>query len=58
MLGIRVKINLVRQTPQYTLAGVREGVYVIGMKEQFNIHDLPAHPLREHVQCAHGLLCP
>ena len=27
-----------------------EGVYMIGMKDQFNIHDLKAHPLGDQVQ--------
>jgi hypothetical protein len=38
------------QHPQYTIAALKKGVYIIGMKDQFNIHDLPSHPLYEHVQ--------
>jgi hypothetical protein len=49
-LNIEVVTNFVRQNPMYTLAALQEGVYIIGMKEQFNAHDLPHHPLRDHVQ--------
>uniref|UniRef100_A0A7S3LQ15 Uncharacterized protein n=1 Tax=Aplanochytrium stocchinoi TaxID=215587 RepID=A0A7S3LQ15_9STRA len=49
-LDINLKHNYVRQNPQYTLAALREGVYVIGMKDQFNIHDLKFNPLSEHIQ--------
>jgi hypothetical protein len=45
-----VLINHVRQNPQYTVAGIREGVFLIGMKDQFNKHDLPNHPLQSHIQ--------
>eukprot|EP01043_Picozoa_sp_COSAG02_P023854 COSAG02_NODE_1285_length_13457_cov_11.145606_5_plen_68_part_00 len=45
----RVKNNCIRQNPQYTLAGIREGVYVIGMKDQFNEFDLVAHPIADQV---------
>ena len=36
--------------PQYTLAALRPGVYVLGMKEQFTVHELPGHPLDTEVQ--------
>ena len=49
-LAVQVLLNHVRQNPQYTLAALREGIYVLGMKDQFNVHDLPQHPLRDHVQ--------
>jgi len=50
-LGVRVAAHLVRANPQYTLAAVARGVYVIGMKDQFNVHDLkPGHPMNAHVQ--------
>jgi len=49
-LAVTVVENFIRQNPQYTLAALRPGIYVIGMKEQFNIHDLEHHPLRDHVQ--------
>ena len=45
----RVIRNCIRQNPQYTLAAIREGVYVIGMKDQFNQFDLEAHPIAEQV---------
>ena len=49
-LDARVLINLVRQNPQYTLAAIRPGVYLIGMKDQFNVYDLPSHPMAAHIQ--------
>lgn len=36
-LGICVLENKVRQNGQYTLVGLKEGAFVIGMKEQFNV---------------------
>jgi hypothetical protein len=47
---IDVKENFIRQSPQYTIAGLRKGAYVIGMKEQFNVHDIEHHPLQERIQ--------
>jgi len=49
-LGVETLENKIRQSPLYTLAALSEGVYVIGMKDQFNIHDLPAHPLANQIQ--------
>eukprot|EP00930_Biecheleria_cincta_P037281 TRINITY_DN25573_c0_g1_i1.p1 TRINITY_DN25573_c0_g1~~TRINITY_DN25573_c0_g1_i1.p1 ORF type:complete len:2388 (+),score=410.29 TRINITY_DN25573_c0_g1_i1:162-7325(+) len=49
-LDIEMLHSYIRQNAQYTLAGIQEGVYLIGMKDQFNIHDLKTHPLHEHVQ--------
>ena len=49
-LDVQVLASHVRQTPQYTLAGVRPGVYLLGMKDQFNPHDLPSHPLADDIQ--------
>jgi hypothetical protein len=49
-LGIQVLINNIRQSPQYTLAALQKGIYVIGMKDQFNIHDLPGHPMQGEIQ--------
>merc|ERR1712113_1368367 len=34
----------------YTLAALQEGVYMIGMKDQFNIHDLENHPMQHDIQ--------
>ena len=48
--GIKVVVNFIRQNPQYTIAGLSEGVYVIGMKDQFNAHSLPHHPLCDRIQ--------
>ena len=44
-----MKCNCIRQNPQYTLAAIREGVYVIGMKDQFNQFDLAANPIADQV---------
>lgn len=49
-LGIKIMVNYVRQNPQYTIAALQPGVYVIGMKDQYNIHDLHGHPLRDSIQ--------
>ena len=49
-LNLTVERCLVRQNPRYTIAALAEGVYIIGMKDQFNKHDLALHPLRDHVE--------
>jgi hypothetical protein len=49
-LQIKTWIHHIRQNPQYTLAALQEGIYVIGMKDQFNVHDVQAHPLRNSIQ--------
>uniref|UniRef100_A0A7S4AAQ7 Uncharacterized protein n=1 Tax=Pseudo-nitzschia australis TaxID=44445 RepID=A0A7S4AAQ7_9STRA len=48
--GIDVKSNFVGQSPQYTIVALRQGVYVIGMKDQFNVHDLETNIMRKRVQ--------
>jgi hypothetical protein len=52
MFHTETKLNGIRQNPQYSLVGIQPGVYIIGMKDQFNIHDMQTHPLRDHMQCA------
>jgi hypothetical protein len=47
-LAVDIEHNFVRTSPLYSLLALRPGVYVIGMKDQFNTHDLAAHPLGEH----------
>ena len=47
---INVTTNYVRQGPQYTIAALRQGVYIIGMKNQFNVHDLETDVMRKRVQ--------
>ena len=42
--------SFVRQGPQYTLAALEPGVYVLGMKDQLNVHDLRSSPLGERIQ--------
>jgi len=49
-LGIDVVCNHIRQSPQYSLAAVERGIYLVGMKDQFNKHDLPSHPMGSSVQ--------
>jgi len=49
-LDVRVLGNHVKQSPQYTIAGLSEGVYLMGMKDQLNIHDLAFHPLQAQVK--------
>merc|ERR1712187_545030 len=49
-LDVRVLINYIRMNPQYTLAALQKGVYMIGMKDQFNIHDMQNHPLSNNIQ--------
>jgi hypothetical protein len=46
----RVLVNYVRHNPQYTLAALQEGVYVIGMRDQFNVHDMQQSPLNDCIQ--------
>jgi hypothetical protein len=48
-LDIAVEVNLVKQSPQYSMAALSPGVYVVGMKEEFNIYDLPSMPMAQHV---------
>eukprot|EP01094_Clydonella_sp_ATCC50884_P018479 TRINITY_DN341_c0_g1_i1.p1 TRINITY_DN341_c0_g1~~TRINITY_DN341_c0_g1_i1.p1 ORF type:complete len:2401 (-),score=1116.71 TRINITY_DN341_c0_g1_i1:178-7182(-) len=58
-LSIDIHTNYIRQNPQYSLVGLSKGVYVIGMKDQFNKYDLPASPLHEYAQYAaddHGFV--
>ncbi|CAE8670279.1 unnamed protein product [Polarella glacialis] len=50
LLDVKVLESFIRQSPQYTLAALREGIYIIGMKDQFNIHDLQGHPLHEEIR--------
>jgi len=49
-LDFMVKVNYIKQNPQYTIAALRKGDYVIGMKDQFNIHDRESHPLSQEIQ--------
>jgi len=49
---IEVKTNFVSQSPQYTIAAIKQGVYIIGMKNQFNVHDLEmsSSVMRKNIQ--------
>lgn len=49
-LDFQVLENHIRQNPLYTLAALQEGIYMIGMKDQFNIHDLRYHPMQNEIQ--------
>lgn len=48
-IDFEVTARFVKQNPQYTLAAIEKGIYMIGMKNQFNIYDLPRHPLYKHI---------
>ena len=47
---INVETNHIKQNPQYTIAALEPGVYIIGMKDQFNIFDLHINPLKRRIQ--------
>jgi hypothetical protein len=47
-----VKFSCIRQHPQYCLVGIQPGVYIIGMKDQFNIFDCVSHSLKDKFQYA------
>ena len=49
-LHVKVLANNIRQTPLYSIAAIREGVYVIGMKDQFNIHDMQSNPIAPKIE--------
>lgn len=49
-LNVRVHCNYVRQNPQYTIAALERGVYLIGTKDQFNKFDIPTYPLKDRIQ--------
>lgn len=49
-LDLRVVRRHIRQNPLYTVAGLQPGVFVIGMKDQFNIHDLKSHYYHKEIQ--------
>jgi hypothetical protein len=49
-LRVQMNINHIRQSPQYSIAALSKGVYAIGMKDQFNTHDVRTHPLADSVQ--------
>ena len=49
-LDIEILVHHIRQSPQYTLAALEKGVYLIGMKDQFNVHDRQHHPMEQDVQ--------
>jgi len=42
--------NCIRPNSHYSLVGIQPGVYVIGMKDQFNVHDIAASPLSDHLK--------
>jgi hypothetical protein len=49
-VGCKSRKHFVRQNPAYALAALEPGVYVIGMKDQFNAHDLARSPLAASVR--------
>ena len=49
---VKETLRGIRQNPQFSLVGIQPGVYIIGMKDQFNIHDRETHPLSDKLQYA------
>jgi len=50
-LRVRVQWNHVRQNPQYSIAALQPGAYIIGMKDQLNAFDLASfHRLGEQIK--------
>ena len=49
-LHVKVLANNIRQAPLYSIAAIREGVYVIGMKDQFNIYDMRSNPIAPKIE--------
>ena len=47
-----IKLRGIKQNPQFSLVGIQPGVYIIGMKDQFNIHDRDNHPMSGMLQYA------
>mmetsp|Transcript_31959 Transcript_31959/g.48617 ORF Transcript_31959/g.48617 Transcript_31959/m.48617 type:complete len:1929 (-) Transcript_31959:223-6009(-) len=47
---IKTKHNFILPNPLYTIVGLEKGVYIIGMKEQFNVHDIQNQPLKDSVK--------
>lgn len=50
--SIQVISNHIRENPQYSLAAFRPGMYVIGMKDQFNKYDIRSNFYSNHIQYA------
>ena len=49
-LEVKVLVSGIKQSPQYTIAALQQGVYIIGMKDQFNIHDMQSYPIADRIQ--------
>lgn len=47
---IKEEHNFILPNPMYTIIGLEKGTYIIGMKEQFNIHDIQNHPLKNSIR--------
>jgi len=47
-----IKLRGIKQNPQFSLVGIQPGVYIIGMKDQFNTHDRENHPMSGMLQYA------
>ena len=47
-----VKSCSIRQNALFSLVGIQPGVYIIGMKDQFNVHDREHHPIGERLRYA------
>jgi hypothetical protein len=49
VLKMKVHWNYVRQNPQYTIAALEMGIYVIGTKDQFNDWDIATSPISKDI---------
>ena len=49
-LHVKVFFNHIRQAPLYSIGAVREGVYIIAMKDQFSTFDLQCNPLAHKIE--------
>jgi len=47
---IKVERSFILPNPMYTIVGLEKGIYIIGMKEQFNVHDIHYHPLKDSMK--------
>ena len=49
-MPLLMKMSASEARVHQTIAALQEGVYVIGMKDQFNVHDLRSNPIQEKIQ--------
>ncbi len=49
-LSVHVEMNFIRQNPQYCIAALSPGIYLMGMKDQLNRYDMKSSFLQNHIQ--------